>query len=112
MRRYGMSSNVYDFIGPKIPSIIKSRFTEKGKFIRIAMVTSPTRRGVILIGGKDTESEKTFSRHLIELSGDSKEELKWSFLDEKLQHERIGHVAFNITDSCNQVLLENVPNPK
>ena len=76
------------------------------------MVTSPTRRGVILIGGKDTEGDETFSRHLIELSGDSKEELKWSILDEKLHHERLGHVAFNITDSCNQALLENVTNAK
>ena len=74
------------------------------------MVTSPTGRGVILIWGKDTEGDATFSRHLIELSGDSVEELKWSFLDEKLQHERIGHVAFNITDFCNKVLLENVKN--
>ena len=76
------------------------------------MVTSPTRRGVIVIGGKDTEGDETFPRHLIELSGDSKEELKWSILDEKLQHERFHHVAFNITDTCNQVLLENVTNPK
>ena len=67
---------------------------------------------MILIGGKDIEDEKMFSRHLIELSGDSKEQLKWSILDEKLQHARSGHVAFNITDSCNQVLLENVTNSK
>ena len=76
------------------------------------MVTSPTRRGVILIGGKDIEDEKMFSSHLIELSGDSKEQLKWSYLDEKLQQARCGHVAFNITDSCNQVLIENITNPK
>ena len=76
------------------------------------MVTSPTRRGVILFGANDSEDEKMFSRHLIELSGDSMEQLKWSILDEKLQHARSGHVAFTITDSCNQVLLENVQNPK
>ena len=76
------------------------------------MVTSPTRRGVILIGGKDTDGEKMISRHLIELSGDSKEKLKWTILDEKLQHARSGHVAFTINDSCNQVLLENVANTK
>ena len=91
---------------------MKGRFTDVSRVISIAMVISPTRRGVILSGGRDTDGKETFSRHLIELSGDSKEELKWSILDEKLQHERVGHVAFNITDSCNQVLLENVTNPK
>ena len=101
-----MRSNLYDFLGPKIPAIIKRCLNG------IAMVTSPTRKGVILIGGKDTKGDETFSRHLIELSGDSMEELKWSILDEKLQHERLNHVAFNITDSCNQVLLENITNPK
>ena len=67
---------------------------------------------MILIGGKDTEDEKMFSKHLIELSGDSKEQLKWTILDEKLQHARSGHVAFTINDSCNQVLFENVANTK
>ena len=102
----------HDFVGPKIPSVMKQRFTicKCSRCFNLAMVTSPTGRGVILIGGKDTEGDATFSRHLIELSGDSVEELKWSFLDEKLQHERIGHVAFNISDFCNKVLLENVKN--
>ena len=57
------------------------------------MITSPTGRGVVLIGGSRSDS---YNHHFLELSGDSEESLKWSYLDQKLFSERCGHAAFTV----------------
>ena len=58
------------------------------------MVTSPTNKGVILIGGKDMYGQK--SSLLYELSGDTEDNLAWSLLDQKLNTGRSHHVSFSV----------------
>ena len=57
------------------------------------MISSPNEKGVVVIGGK--KSNET-SNALIELSGDCKDDLKWTILDQKLQSPRLHHLAFPI----------------
>ena len=61
------------------------------------MVTSPTNKGVILIGGYTNGKRSPF---LYELSGDSEENLTWSMLDQKLSTTREYHVSFPIPNNC------------
>ena len=70
--------------GPKFP------FKLSGS----AMVTSPSGKGVIIIGGHNHNKSK-FSNALLELKDISKE---WVPLKQTLQHERAGHVAIPIPD--------------
>ena len=61
------------------------------------MISSPTEKGVVMIGGMQ-RSWPYCSRDLLELSGDSQETLKWKILKQKLQHERLSHVSFSISN--------------
>ena len=65
------------------------------------VTTSPTGKGIILIGGeKDSrthERGRDVSKHILELSGESFETLKWTVLKRKLQYPRSKHVAIPIT---------------
>ena len=78
------------------------------------MVTSPTGKGVVLIGGqrlkfdRDTIFQRIFhipkycsSKHLLELSGGSIESLKWNVLEQELMNPREGHLAFSVPDTLN-----------
>ena len=68
------------------------------------MVSSPNGRGIILIGGYSVQYSyrkimtSRESSMLLELSGNSIKDLKWSILDQKLQFPRCSHVAFTIPD--------------
>ena len=68
------------------------------------MVSSPTDKGVVIIGGYPMKGYNFSSKCLFELSGDSIESLKWKKLDQKLQYSRNGHVSFLISDTCNPYL--------
>ena len=61
------------------------------------MVTSPTNKGVILVGGYKNPQMSPF---FYELSGDSEENLTWSLLDQKLSTARYDHVSFPIPNNC------------
>ena len=60
------------------------------------MVTSLTGKGVLLTGGYNSNNED--SNALIELSGDSIQNLKWTILDEKLKRARYRHVSIPISN--------------
>ena len=64
------------------------------------LVTSPTGKGVVLIGGFHiTEDEKWRRSHsLWELSGDSIENLRWKEMCQLLKFSRASHIAFIIPD--------------
>ena len=66
------------------------------------MVTSPTGKGVVLIGGTNRNGNhfctSGHSEILLELSGHSIENLQWSILDPKLSQPRTHHVAITIPD--------------
>ena len=81
-------------MGPDLPVRIYSA----------AMVTSPTKRGVILIGGRIVSSGSTVCdtwNKIIHLQMTRKtflkSVLKWSYLPQKLQHIRGYHLAFPIS---------------
>ena len=67
------------------------------------MVSSPTGKGVVIIGGFHNEVlvPNSSTECLFELSGDSIESLKWKKLDQKLQYPRSHPVSFLIPDTCN-----------
>ena len=61
------------------------------------MVTSPTGRGVVVVGGIVESPNGSYSySHLIELSGETKETLRWKKLTQKLQYPRKSHISFPI----------------
>ena len=69
-----------------------------------AMVTSPTKKGVILIGGGTASTGSTpccIWNKMIHLQMTRKtflkSVLKWSYLPQKLQHNRGYHLAFPIS---------------
>ena len=70
------------------------------------MITSPTEKGVLIIGGSKSEvnpsgSISEFSKNtpdIFELSGDCFNTLKWSKLDHKLQYPRFRHLSFLISN--------------
>ena len=82
------------------------------------MVSSPTGKSVVVIGGSTMEWEvvdgtiqtpwqhwrfvpNDFSDALIELSGYSIESLTWTILEQKLQYGTTKHVSFQITQVAN-----------
>ena len=81
----------------------------------ISMVSSPTGRGVIIIGGiagripsnikADDAQYARSGRLLIELSGDSIESLKWTFLEQKLRHYRVDHTSMIISEQFTNELI-------
>ena len=68
------------------------------------METSPTGKGVILIGGSKKENHNG-SQNLLELQGDSIDSLKWSSLKQKIT-PRYDHVSFPITDDVHTKFTE------
>ena len=76
------------------------------------MVSSPTGRGVVVIGGSTTHWNGAGAADtLIELSGDSIGSLKWTILDQRLQYGAFKHVSFQITQSENDS-IEKVIKPQ
>ena len=73
------------------------------------MVTSPTGKGVVLIGGgsgyNDNKSRKF--NDFLELSGDSEKNLQWSFMIQKLQYQRYRHVAFTIPNAVYDSIVQH-----
>ena len=73
------------------------------------MVSSPTGRGVIVIGGRRPDHVSDPGHALIELSGDSIESLKWTFLEQKLKHKRFNHTSIIIPKQlANDLIRKNV----
>ena len=60
-----------------------------------AIVTSPSGKGVVIIGGRNQNEDK-FSNALLELKGISSNE--WVPLKQTLKHAREQHVAIPIHD--------------
>ena len=81
-------------LGPKLPYNMSF----------ISMVSSPTGRGVIIIGGKARRIPSNI-KALIELSGDSVESLKWTFLEQKLRHKRVDHTSMIISEQFTNELI-------
>ena len=73
--------------GPTLPTKLRD-FT---------MVTSPTRKGIVIIGGSSGGyRQNEYLDALYELSGDSIDTLKWTRLEQKLQIARYNHFSFYI----------------
>ena len=72
--------------GPNLPAKIR----------KFSIVTSPTRKGIVIIGGSSGHVENEYLDSLYELSGDSIDNLKWTFLEQKLQIARYNHFSFYI----------------
>ena len=63
------------------------------------MITSPTEKGVLMIGGwKQNFGKYSNSAGILELSGHSKETLKWKILEQKLQYPRRDHISLSISN--------------
>ena len=73
--------------GPKLPDT---------NLICSSLVTSPTGRGVVLIGGYNRKEENG----LFELTGDSKENLKWEQIKPKLEHGRYQHLSIPLSNEA------------
>ena len=60
------------------------------------MISSPTEKGIVVIGGRNNGSGASYT--LMEMSGDSKENWKWTIIDERLRYSRFGPpVSFPIS---------------
>ena len=73
------------------------------------MITSPTGKGVVLIGGYscyDDDDMGQKCKDFLELSGDSEKNLQWSCLTQKLQYARSGHVAFTIPNAVYDNIIQ------
>ena len=74
------------------------------------MITSPTEKGVIIIGGWVKNNKKRYFENfnaIMEMSGDTVENLKWTILDKKLQYPRSGHASIPISNKVfNNLNLE------
>ena len=96
------------FSGPKLPF----------KLSQASMVTSPTGKGVVIVGGWNEKSSK-YSTSLFELDGRT---MRWTKLKQTLEYGRVGHISFPIPDhltaikSCNhstqgwKKLKKKIPN--
>ena len=65
------------------------------------MVTSPTEKGIVVIGGEideDFELQKGSSNALLELSRNSKGDLSWTILEQNLKFPKSHHVCFYVPD--------------
>ena len=72
------------------------------------MISSPTEKGVVMIGGSRFPNfEEEYSSAILELSGHSKETLEWKILEQKLQHPRFNHVSFSISNDIAATLTSN-----
>ena len=73
------------------------------------MVSSPTDKGVVVIGGQmegDYSWEQIPSNALIELSGDTIDTLKWTILKQKLNYQRFLHLSFPISPQTSTELSQ------
>ena len=61
------------------------------------MISSPTEKGVVMIGG-GWKPHIGLSSDLLELSGDSQETLEWRILEQKLQYLRSSHISYSISN--------------
>jgi len=73
--------------GPQLP--IKVRDT--------VMIPTPSKKGVILIGGYNDSHRRT-SNLLFELTGNSLDSLSWNIMEVRMKFQRSYHVAFYIPD--------------
>ena len=66
------------------------------------MLTSPTEKGIVVIGGEIDEEilevENCSSNALLELSRNSEGDLSWTILEQKLQYPKSHHVSFYVPD--------------
>ena len=89
-----ISIEIPNFSGPKLPHRLSDS----------VMVTSLNNTGVILIGGEKSIYSIS-ARDIIELRGNSVENLEWTILEQKIQFKREDHVAFpvlNLFVNCNE----------
>ena len=76
------------------------------------MISSPTEKGVVMIGGwkgpglKPNSDE--YSSDLLELSGHSIETLEWKILEQKLQYPRYLHVSLSISNDIAATLTRTL----
>ena len=63
------------------------------------MVTSPTGKGVVIIGGWNEKSSK-YSTSLFELDGRN---MEWTKLKQTLEYGRVGHISFPIHDNLTAI---------
>ena len=61
------------------------------------MISSPTEKGVVMIGGRKNIVEPDCA-DVLELSGELEEKLEWKILEQKLHHQRYLHVSFSISN--------------
>ena len=61
------------------------------------MIPTPSKKGVILMGGYNDSHRRT-SNLLLELTGNSLESLSWNIMDVRMKFQRSYHVAFYIPD--------------
>ncbi len=64
-----------------------------------AMVTSPTGKGVIIMGGKTAPGQ--FSKGMFELSPS----MEWTRLEQTLKIEHFAPLAIPIPDICNIIVI-------
>ena len=66
------------------------------------MISSPTERSVVLIGGQyhvyKKEEVCEYSCDLLELSGDSIDTMEWKILKQQLQYPRPFHISCSISN--------------
>ena len=82
-------------LGPKLPY----------KLEEFTMISSPTEKGVLIIGG--STSNFVFTSDILELSGDSIDTLEWKILDQKLQHARSLHISFSVSNEIAAMITMN-----
>ena len=80
--------NIY--IGPKLPYKLRGS----------AMITSPTGRGVVVIGGYN-HNEYKYSNAVLELTDNAK---KWITLEQSLQYSRSNHITIPVPDEFTNCL--------
>ena len=62
------------------------------------MISSPSEKGIIMIGGGGMNQKMKPSSYILELSGDFEETLEWKILEQKLQYTRTSHISFSISN--------------
>ena len=70
------------------------------------MFTSPTGKGVVLIFRRNFRVKKSLQRKILELSGNSRETLKWTLLDQQMFSSAEDYLSFPLTEESCQNLIE------
>ena len=70
------------------------------------MFTSPTGKGVVLIFRRNFCVKKSLQRKILELSGNSRETLKWTLLDKQMFSSAEDYLSFPLTEESCQNLIE------